>query len=276
MAIAYGAKSDIGLKRRQNEDRFCLDPSLGLYVVCDGMGGHKAGEVASGMAVEVIQKHLREGRQNTHAPLVGHYDAAFLPQTNRLASAIRLANHAIHSEAQRCVDYARMGTTVVSALISGQVLSFAHVGDSRLYLIRDETIQPLTTDHSLVMEQIRDGLLTEEAAERSAQRHIVTRALGVEATVHVDLGELPIMKGDVLLLCSDGLTRGVPAPEIVRAIHDQSDLQAASEHLIVLANAAGGEDNTTVILLALQHLSRPSVWHRIRDVICRRETRVWN
>src|SRR5205823_5993135 len=152
----------------------------------------------------------------------------------------------------------------------------AHVGDSRLYLIRGETIHPLTTDHSLVMEQVRDGLLTEEEAERSTQRHIVTRALGIDGTVEVDLGELSIMNDDLLLLCSDGLTRGVHLLEIVRAIHDQPDLQAASERLIALANAAGGEDNTTVILLAPQHLSRPSVWRRIRDLIWRRKTRLWN
>lgn len=276
MGIAHGAKSDIGLKRTQNEDRLCIDSSLGLYMVCDGMGGHQAGEVASALAVEVIQKHLLEGRQDTRAPIIGHYDASFLSQTNRLASAIRVANHAIHCEAQHRRDYARMGTTVVSALIRGQVLSFAHVGDSRLYLIRDQTIQLLTRDHSLVMDQIRDGLLTEEEAERSAQRHIVTRALGVEATVDVEMGELPMSNGDVLLLCSDGLTRGVSSRDIVRTVHDHPDLQTASEELITLANAAGGEDNTTVILVACQHRRRPPVWHRIRDLIFRRETRVWN
>ena len=222
MGIAYGAKSDIGLKRTQNEDRFCIDLSLGLYMVCDGMGGHQAGEVASGLAVEVVQKHLLEGRRDTQAPIIGHYDASFLSQTNRLASAIRLANQAIHCEAHHRIDWARMGTTVVSAVITGQILSFAHVGDSRLYLIRDQTIHLLTKDHSLVMEQIRDGLLTEEEAERSAQRHIVTRALGVEATVDVEMGELPIINGDVLLLCSDGLTRGVSSRDIVRAVHDHA------------------------------------------------------
>ncbi|MDQ6734837.1 MAG: Stp1/IreP family PP2C-type Ser/Thr phosphatase [Nitrospirota bacterium] len=276
MSIAYGAKSDIGLKRTHNEDRFCIDPSLGLYVVCDGMGGHKAGEVASALAVEVIQKHLSEGKRDAQTPIIGRYEGIFLPQTNRLASAIRLANQAIHCEAQHHVDYARMGTTVVSALISGQILSFAHVGDSRLYLIRGETIHPLTMDHSLVMEQIRDGLLTEEEAERSAQRHIVTRALGIDSIVDVELGELPIMSGDLLLLCSDGLTRGVQSVEIVRAIHAEPDLQAASERLIALANAAGGDDNTTVILLAPQHLSRPCVWRRILDLIWRPKTRLWN
>lgn len=275
-SMVYGAKSDVGLKRQQNEDRFCVDPSLGLYVVCDGMGGHKAGEVASRLAVEVIQKHLLEGRRDTHAPLIGRYDESFLPQTNRLASAIRLANQTIYGEARGCVDYARMGTTVVSALIGDHVLSFAHVGDSRLYLIRGDTIDMLTTDHSLVMEQLRDGLLTEEEAACSAQRHIVTRALGVEATVNVELGELPIMNGDRLLLCSDGLTRGVPPRDIVRTIREQSDLQAASECLIALANTAGGEDNTTVVLLALQQPNRPCLWHRIRNLICRRETRLWN
>ena len=276
MGIAYGAKSDIGLKRTQNEDRFCIDLSLGLYMVCDGMGGHQAGEVASGLAVEVVQKHLLEGRRDTQAPIIGHYDASFLSQTNRLASAIRLANQAIHCEAHHRIDWARMGTTVVSAVITGQILSFAHVGDSRLYLIRDQTIHLLTKDHSLVMEQIRDGLLTEEEAERSAQRHIVTRALGVEATVDVEMGELPIINGDVLLLCSDGLTRGVSSRDIVRAVHDHADLQTASEKLIALANAAGGEDNTTVILVACQNGRRPAVWHRIRDLICRRKTGVSN
>jgi protein phosphatase len=270
MGIAYGAKSDIGLKRTQNEDRFCIDLSLGLYMVCDGMGGHQAGEVASGLAVEVVQKHLLEGRRDTQAPIIGHYDASFLSQTNRLASAIRLANQAIHCEAHHRIDWARMGTTVVSAVITGQIPSFAHVGDSRLYLIRDQTIHLLTKDHSLVMEQIRDGLLTEEEAERSAQRHIVTRALGVEATVDVEMGELPIINGDVLLLCSDGLTRGVSSRDIVRAVHDHADLQTASEKLIALANAAGGEDNATVILVVCQNGRRPSVWHRIRDLICRR------
>ena len=275
MSMAYGVKSDVGLKRPRNEDRFCVDPALGLYVVCDGMGGHKAGEVASGLAVDVIRKHLLEGRQDTGTPLIGSYDASFLPQTNRLASAIRLANQAIYCEARHSEEYARMGTTVVSALVSGHVLSFAHVGDSRLYLLRGDTIQPLTTDHSLVMDQIREGLLTEEEAERSAQRHVVTRALGVEATVDVELGELPVMNGDLLLLCSDGLTRGVPSRDIIRTVQGQPDLQAASEGLIALANTAGGEDNTTVILLALQPPNRPRVWQRICDLICR-GTRVWN
>ena len=111
-----------------------------------------------------------------------------------------------------------MGTTVVAALIQGRALSFAHVGDSRLYLIRSGAIHLLTVDHSLVMEQVRDGLLTEEEAERSAQRHVVTRALGIEATVDVELGELPIMNGDLLVLCSDGLTRGVQSAKILQDI----------------------------------------------------------
>lgn len=273
---AYAAKSDVGLKRTHNEDCFCIDPSLGLYVVCDGMGGHQAGEVASALAVEVIQRHLREGREDIHAPIIGRYDAVFLPQTNRLASAIRLANQTIHGEAQHRAHYARMGTTVVSALITDQVLSFAHVGDSRLYLIRGEAIHPLTLDHSLVMEQVRDGRLTEEEAERSAQRHIITRALGIEGTVDVELGELPILHGDRLLLCSDGLTRGVQPVEIMRAVHDGASLQAASEQLIALANAAGGEDNTTVILLAPRPLARRCVWRRIGDLIWDRKTRLWN
>jgi protein phosphatase len=126
------------------------------------------------------------------------------------------------------------------------------------------------------MEQVRDGLLTEEEATQSAQRHVVTRALGIEATVEVELGELPIMGGDLLLLCSDGLTRGVQSHDMLRAVHERQDLQAASEYLISLANAAGGEDNTTVILIAFQQPTRPPVWRRIRDFICSSEMRSWN
>jgi serine/threonine protein phosphatase PrpC len=267
MNIAYGAKSDVGLKRSHNEDAFCTDPQLGLYVVCDGMGGGNAGEVASGLAVEVIEKHMREAFHDPALPMIGYYDSAFFQQTNRLASAIRLANHAINLEAQNQPRYTGMGTTVVSAVLRGQVLSIAHVGDSRMYLIRGNSIQPLTADHSLVAEQVREGLLTEEEAERSSRKHIVTRALGVETTVDVELGEVPVASGDIVLLCSDGLTREVKPGDILQTVRGQRDLQALSERLIEMANAAGGDDNTTVMLVTVLETARPGIWRRLRNRI---------
>src|SRR6266849_1985184 len=253
MDIAVGAKTDIGLKRSHNEDELCIDPDLRLYLVCDGMGGRNAGEVASRLAVETIQRHMREARLNENLPMIGAADRQFSTQTNRLASAIRLANQAIRNAAKQTAEQEGMGTTVVSAALNGQVLSVAHVGDSRLYLIRGDTIQQLTADHSLVAEQVRRGLLTEEEAERSPQKNIITRALGVDDTVDVALAEVPLIREDRVLLCSDGLTRGVKSAELLEVIRREEEPQDASERLVELANAAGGLDNTTVILITVHH-----------------------
>jgi len=253
MSVAVGAKTDIGLRRPHNEDDLCVDPEIGLYVVCDGLGGRNAGEVASRLAVEVIQKHIREAWRNAHLPMVGANDRQFSALTNRLASAIRLANQAIRDAAKNHPDQEGMGTTVVSAILNGQVVSVAHVGDSRMYLIRGDTIEPLTVDHSLVAEQVRMGLLTEEEAERSPHQSIITRALGIDDDVDVELDEVPLAQGDRLLLCSDGLTRGVKPAAILEAVRRESDPQAAADRLVKLANAAGGLDNTTVILVSVRH-----------------------
>jgi protein phosphatase len=259
----YGAKSDTGLKRDHNEDRFCADPDLGLYVVCDGMGGHRAGEIASARAVEVISHYVSAAARNPAHPLVGVYRPEFSERTNRLASAVRLANQTIYQEALSCQDYAGMGTTVVSVLLSENVLSIAHVGDSRLYLMRDGSLHPLTSDHSLVAEQIRCGVLDSREATCVAHKHVLTRAVGVAATVDVELGEVPLLCDDLLLLCSDGLTSGVPPSNIVRSLEERVEPQIMSEELIALSNAAGGEDNTTVIVVMLRS-SHPTIWQRIR------------
>lgn len=269
MKLAYGAKSHVGLKRTQNEDRFCADPHLGLGVVCDGMGGRNAGEIASELAVEVIHKHVLEALQDGNLPMVGPYDPTFLPQTNRLASAIRLANEVIHRQAHQQEAHTGMGTTVVSAFIASQVLSVAHVGDSRLYLIREGMIDPLTADHSVVAEQVRHELLTEEEADRSPYKHVLTRGLGVNATVEVELGEVPVMNGDILVLCSDGLTLGVKPGDILQAVRREWNPQAIADRLVASANAAGGEDNTTVVVVSLGEEPRQGVWRRICNRVLR-------
>src|SRR5437899_4276135 len=217
------------------------------------MGGRNAGEVASRLAVEVIQKHIHEARQDENLSFIGEYDRRFSSPTNRLASAIRLANATVHASAKSHPGQEGMGTTVVSGLLNDQILCIAHVGDSRMYLVRGMTIEPLTADHSLVAEQVRRGLLTEEEAERSPQRNIITRALGIDDTVDVELDEVPLAQGDALLLCSDGLTRGVKPAAILDVVRRERDPQAAAERLVKLANAAGGLDNTTVILVSVRH-----------------------
>ncbi len=240
------------------------DPLLGLYVVCDGMGGGNAGEIASTLAVEAIQAHLVQAGRHTDLPMIGPCDATVSAPANRLASAIRAANDAIHRESWSRPDYAGMGTTVVAALLREDVLAIAHVGDSRLYLIRNGTIQALTTDHSWVAEQILRGLITEDEAKHSPRRNIVTKALGVESTVDVELTEIPVKSGDILLLCSDGLTRDVQADDILHVLSGSEDLPTMSDRLIIMANEAGGEDNTTVIIVALRDELQAGLWERLK------------
>lgn len=265
LTIFHGAQSDVGRKRPHNEDRHCADRELGLFIVCDGMGGGNAGEVASALAVETIHRHYADAALQSELPLLGEPEQVFSSTTGRLVSSIRKANEVIYRSAWHRPDWSGMGTTVVAAALTDHILSFAHVGDSRLYLVRNQTIQPLTMDHSWVAEQVRQGLLTEEEAERSPRRNIVTRALGVEATVDVSTGEIPLFPDDLLLLCSDGLTKGVPPGAILDTLLDTEDVHTRSQRLITMANEAGGEDNTTVIVLEVREHRDLSLWERLRQ-----------
>lgn len=259
----HSAKSDVGLKRPNNEDCFAADATLGLYVVCDGMGGGNAGEVASRMAVDTIMAYVNDTIHGATRPAIGPFDATYSRVTNQLADAIRSANERIHQASWDNPKHAGMGTTVVAVRLSEHSLSIAHVGDSRLYLIRGGTISALTHDHSWVAEQVSGGYMTEEEAEQSPKRNIVTRAVGVESTVDIDLAEIPVLTGDVFLLCSDGLTRGVRAGEILRTLSLDLDLNQKTDLLVSLANQAGGEDNVTVLLLSLERATPRQAWHRI-------------
>ena len=258
MKVAVGARTDIGLSRSHNEDSMCVEPQLGLFVVCDGMGGHNAGEVASHLASDVVRKYVREQCLQGDPALADGYDPRFSSSTNRLASAIRLANETVYRAAMSRSDYEGMGTTIVAALLEGPVVSIAHVGDSRAYLVREGALEKLTEDHSLVAEQVWRGLLTEEEAEHSPQQNIITRAIGLEARTEVTLDELMLIPGDCFLLCSDGLTKGVRAAQILDAIQAAPDPQAGSDQLVALANQAGGEDNTTVIVIMTSEFNAPT------------------
>lgn len=252
MRIAVGSRSDVGLVRTNNEDHYAVELPLNLFVLCDGMGGQAAGEVASRMGVETIIAHCRDQHRVSREQTNGEYHDEFTPQTNRLAASVRLANEAIYNHAMKDAATAGMGATVVAGQISGEnILSIAHVGDSRIYLFRGRQLQQLTQDHSLVMEQVRQGLMSVEQAEESELANVILRALGAEPTVQVDVDELWVGAGDQILFCSDGLTRMVSEAQISAVLAQITSPQLAADKLVELANERGGVDNTTVIIVRL-------------------------
>jgi protein phosphatase len=250
------------LVRQNNEDRFAVDLALSLFILCDGMGGQAAGEVASKLGVDTILEHCRQAARDPTLEVFGGAKSEFSERTNRLASGVRLSNKAIHEAAEQSPSTNGMGATVVAASLNEHVLSVAHVGDSRIYLFRDGELRQLTQDHSLVMEQVRRGLLSPEEAEQSELANVIVRALGAESTVEVDLDDLWLNEGDQILLCSDGLTRMVPDAQIAPVLTEPYTAQQACERLVELANEHGGQDNITVILIRLEADPPPAWWKR--------------
>jgi PPM family protein phosphatase len=243
-AVSAGL-TDVGRKRDHNEDSFLIDEELRLYVVADGMGGHAGGGTASRIAVETIDRKLRELQASQPAPPspVSLQDSP-LPETIR--SAVEQACLAIYARAQEDPELAGMGTTVISLLLDDAHAFFAHVGDSRAYLVRGELIQQISEDHSLVNEQIKAGMITPEEARHSRYRNIITRSVGFEEEVQVDVMGLLAEPGDVFILCSDGLANMLEDQEILDIVRAHP-LEDVPEMLIALANERGGDDNITVI-----------------------------
>jgi protein phosphatase len=244
--------------RTNNEDCYRIVSPLNLYVLADGMGGEAHGEVASALAVETVVKHCLEGQENPSAPLVGEAKPELNPKSQRLLSAIQLANREVFQSAEEHPERLGMGATLTAAWIDGMQLSVGHVGDSRLYLLRTGQLQQLTSDHSLVAEQVRRGILTASEAEQSNLQSVLLRALGTQPEVEVDIEQVPLFQGDVLLLCSDGLTRMVTEPEIAGTLQAEPNAQRAAEKLIEHANESGGIDNVSVIVVSLKH--EPKGW----------------
>jgi protein phosphatase len=241
-----GAMTDVGKVRAVNEDDFTVEKSLGLFMVADGLGGQNAGEVASKMAVETIKSHLNDEKN----PLVGEFKEEFSQDTNRMLNGIRLTNSAIYEAGQRNSEQRGMGTTISSVFINGDVMSLAHVGDSRIYRIRKERLERLTMDHSVVEDQLKQGLITKQEAAESKYKNVITRALGAQETIEVDADEQVLLDRDRILLCTDGLTDMVDDEEILRMIlRNGDDPQRACEELVDVANSKGGMDNISVILL---------------------------
>lgn len=249
MRIVNGARTDVGRIRGNNEDSFRVLASLNLFVLSDGMGGESHGEVASALAVEIVATHCREASNSVAAPFYGEPRPFLSEKTNRLASAVNLANRKIREAAQEEASRRDMGATILGAWVDGQRLSLVHVGDSRAYLLRAGVLEQLTSDHSLVAEQVRRGLLTPQQADASEMQSVLIRALGTDAEVEIDADEHALVDGDILLLCSDGLTRMVTDPEIASTLLTHSEAQAAADRLVELANEYGGEDNVTVIVV---------------------------
>jgi serine/threonine protein phosphatase PrpC len=260
MRLRAGAGTDRGRVRKLNEDVYVSRAARGLFLVCDGMGGAPAGEVASQIAVEAILEQLNGAPQEAAAsPPTDERD--YLPQTSRLAEAVRQANRVIYDQAQRHASHAKMGTTVVGTWIQQGIASVAHVGDSRAYLWHNDQLEPLTRDHSLVEAHVRAGLLDREESLHSKQQNVLVRVLGREPEVDVELKEVPVQPGDYLLLCSDGLTRMVPEGTLAEAIVRLQHPQRICEYLIDAANANGGVDNITVLVVEVKH----SWWRRLSD-----------
>jgi len=250
--IVSGGATDVGRVRANNEDCFGIVAPMGLFILSDGMGGAAHGEVASALAVETVVKHCQEAENNPAAPVYGETRAGWNDRTKRLFSAVYLANKRIFESAEAHPEQKGMGATLTAAWINGPRLSIAHVGDSRAYLLRGGNLQQLTNDHSLVAEQVRRGLITPQQAEESEMQSVLLRALGAHPEVEIDVDEVEIIPRDVLLLCSDGLTRMVTEPEIAGALQAETVPSTAAERLIALANENGGIDNVTVIVVRFE------------------------
>ena len=247
----YGI-SDVGLVRDHNEDHIHWDGDLGLIILADGMGGHNAGEVASELAVVSIQDALRD----VLTPEM--YASNNIQYSEAVREAIHYANNEINRHASEHVECHGMGTTIVLTLFHGDTLVSAHVGDSRAYRYRENELSQLTSDHSLVQEMVDNGYISEEEAQNSSSRNLITRALGIGDEVVVDVMEDKAENDDIYLLCSDGLTDLVTNDEISQVLQNHAselsgcDLEAVSKELVSLANERGGKDNISVILICRQ------------------------
>ena len=249
MQIVSGGVSSVGRVRANNEDSFKIVEALNLFVLSDGMGGEAHGEIASALAVETVVKHCLETVADPAMTVFGDMPAGWSEKTKRLSSAVHLANKSIYDSAQAHPEQHGMGATLTAAWIDGSKLSIAHVGDSRAYLLRSGNLQQLTSDHSLVDEQVRRGILTPAEAERSEMQSVLLRALGAHLEIEVDAEEHTLFGRDVLVLCSDGLTRMVTEPEIAGTLQAEPDPAKAAARLVELANEQGGADNVTVLVV---------------------------
>jgi protein phosphatase len=252
--------TDPGRIRPENEDAIGVHPDVGLAILADGMGGHQAGEVASGMSVDIVTRHFAEAFMRAfERKRKGQIPQAAM-EVNAMYDAVQLANNAIFEMARIRPECAGMGSTVVIAVFYDDKLCMGHVGDSRLYRYRAGELTQLTQDHSVVQELVSRGLLTIEEAQQTVGKNLVTRALGVDSSVTPDVAEQPLEESDLYLLCSDGLNDMLSDEEIRKLLVEHgADLEAAANRLVAAANERGGADNVSVILVrAAKRFTRPT------------------
>lgn len=237
--------TDTGIRRENNQDHIAFDQELGIAVLADGMGGHKAGEIAAQMTVKfVLEKMQKIVLQETSVSITGTQLLEVVSNT------ISSSNAELFLAQEEKEAYKGMGTTIVVTLVVGSHIYVGHVGDSRLYLYRNRTMKRLTKDHSLIQDLIDRGFYTEREARKANVRHVVTRSMGTKSDVDIDTAELPLLPYDLLMLCSDGLTDMVSDWQIAETIHENiADLDLTAKKLITLANQNGGKDNISVILM---------------------------
>ncbi len=243
--------TDVGNKRRINEDNFCANYEMGLFVVADGMGGHAAGEVASRLAVEEIEEVLWASRYDDGWTWPDSYDPELSLMANKLRFAITNANNKIRKATSEHNECRGMGTTIVAALVDDKKCCIAHVGDSRAYLYRNFELVALTSDHSWVNEQLKQGFITLEHARNHPFRNVITQALGSGTDIRIDTVEIDVFATDVLLLCSDGLNSMLSDTEIASLMKKgaRGPLDDLNNELIEAAKRRGGDDNITVSLI---------------------------
>lgn len=251
MIEAFG-KTDVGRRRKLNEDSFLVDPETHLYAVCDGMGGHNAGEVASRMAIEALDAFVQKSHREKEITWPYGLDADLSFAGNRLKTAIKLANRKVFRAADNREDYTGMGTTVVAALVTeaDRLLTVGSAGDSRCYVLRGDELKQITTDDSWVSAAWAEGILSAEEIERHPLKNVITKAVGAKDSIEIDVVEHKLEPGDLVLICSDGLHSMINDQAIREVLVARgASLEEAAGGLIDAANEAGGRDNVSVVLL---------------------------
>jgi protein phosphatase len=252
-ALEIVSLTDPGRLRKRNEDYVTERPSSGLVVLADGMGGYNAGDVASGMASDLIAEGIGQEWQSNRLIRMSRVQAQDFA-AGLVRQNVTRANTAVYQAAQNTPEYNGMGTTVVTGLFFDNLLTVGHVGDSRMYRLRGEALDQLTRDHSLLQEQIDQGVISKEQARLSHNRNLVTRALGVDPAVEPEVHTHTVEPGDMYLLCSDGLNDMVDDEEIrLTLLTLKSNVQLAAQHLVQAANDSGGRDNISVVLVKVLH-----------------------
>lgn len=254
MGIRGAAKTDVGKVRKQNQDAFGFFPEESFYTVADGMGGHQGGEVASALAVETMCMSLQETQDEDLTPVIGEHGLCSVT-ARRLTIAVQRANGQVLERSQQETNLNGMGTTVAAILFDKResIATICHVGDSRVYRVREGRIEQLTEDHSLVQQLFREGTLSQAELKTSPHRHVLTQALGIQPIIQPGLWIEEPQTGDAFMLCSDGI-HGAVEPDEMRDLLTQNrhDLQLACDKLVDLANARGGRDNSTIVIVCCE------------------------